>query len=738
MKKQLFCLWAVLLLSSVCVFAQQPQVSEPNPQSLQGINGKWVNGVAPGYYPTCSPLSCSGTLTLSVGPGTCFDSSGTRHAYAGGTLTMTGSSTNYVYLDGSNCSLTKNTTGYPTSGIMPIATVTATSTITAIVDDRTWFGGAGGTGGGAGGNAIKECIVTTGDPGAASPALANDNDSPAQCGNDFGADLVITAVACWADAGSPTITPILTGGSSTSILTSALTCGTASWAAGTVNGTPTIHTFGSDGASCGSTPCTLDSNITTAGGVAKYIVVKYTATTTGGTTTPLSLGTCANHQPCYNNSGTLGGIAPGTNGQPITSVGTSSTPVAQGCLLSNGVIAKTSSYTLLTADNGSLITFNGSSLTATLPNPPPSSTWCANIINLNSGSNLTISRNGLSINTGTSNLTLLPYQLATIWTDGSNYFSTLPLSGVTTTTASQSAGAGTVTTTGSPANGNLAKFSGPSSITNADLSGDATTSGTPAVTVVKVNGGSIPTSATALASNGSNQLVAATYQGNGSKVQLSTGTTTTNDCVKFDANGNTVDAGAACGTGGGGSSNFGVCTPSFSSTTGYTWDNQGASTATITSNVLTFTAQATSGQDQIRYFHKAVPSTPWTLIMCFAPDVRGFSNNIRSYFAISDGTKIIVWGWRMNEFDVFRFNSSNNSFNATSFSQSYYVSSPIALCITDDGTNLIYGIALDGSTCRQIFSESRTAFFASGPTTVGVAAESTNTNNTVMEVFSLQ
>jgi hypothetical protein len=39
-----------------------------------------------------------------------------------------------------------------------------------------------------------------------------------------------------------------------------------------------------------------------------------------------------------------------------------------------------------------------------------------------------------------------------------------------------------------------------------------------------------------------------TAQGNGSKVQLSTGSTSTNDCVKFDANGNTVSAGSACGT----------------------------------------------------------------------------------------------------------------------------------------------------------------------------------------------
>jgi hypothetical protein len=37
-------------------------------------------------------------------------------------------------------------------------------------------------------------------------------------------------------------------------------------------------------------------------------------------------------------------------------------------------------------------------------------------------------------------------------------------------------------------------------------------------------------------------------QGNGSKFQLSSGTTTNNDCVKFDANGNTVDSGSGCNT----------------------------------------------------------------------------------------------------------------------------------------------------------------------------------------------
>ena len=78
------------------------------------------------------------------------------------------------------------------------------------------------------------------------------------------------------------------------------------------------------------------------------------------------------------------------------------------------------------------------------------------------------------------------------------------------------------------------------------LSGDGTLTSAGVLTNTKLNGVAVPTSATVLGSNGSNQLVAATLQGNGSKVQLSTGTTTLNDCVKFDTNGNTADSGGPC------------------------------------------------------------------------------------------------------------------------------------------------------------------------------------------------
>lgn len=84
-------------------------------------------------------------------------------------------------------------------------------------------------------------------------------------------------------------------------------------------------------------------------------------------------------------------------------------------------------------------------------------------------------------------------------------------------------GSGTVTTTGSPASGNLAAFSGATSITNGDLSGDLTTSGTLATT---------------LATSG---VSAGTY-----------GSSTKSAVVTFDAKGRATAASEATIIGGGG------------------------------------------------------------------------------------------------------------------------------------------------------------------------------------------
>lgn len=124
---------------------------------------------------------------------------------------------------------------------------------------------------------IRSCVVAIGDPGAGSPALADDNNSPAVCPNDFGVDWTITGVACYANTstGAPTATVAFTGGAS--ILTGAIACGNAVYAAGTLSGTPVVHTFSGAGATCASTPCSLGISIAP-GGTAKYIIVKITGT----------------------------------------------------------------------------------------------------------------------------------------------------------------------------------------------------------------------------------------------------------------------------------------------------------------------------------------------------------------------------------------------------------------------------------------------------------------------------
>jgi hypothetical protein len=118
----------------VVVSALSAQQNYTNTAPLQRYNAKYNNGVGTGYWPTAG----SG-LTLDIAGGTAF-CNGTIVTYAAGTLTMTASQTNYVYLDSTvSCAPASNTTGF-TSAQIPIATVVAgSSTITTITDVRSFF-----------------------------------------------------------------------------------------------------------------------------------------------------------------------------------------------------------------------------------------------------------------------------------------------------------------------------------------------------------------------------------------------------------------------------------------------------------------------------------------------------------------------------------------------------------------------------------------------------------------------
>jgi hypothetical protein len=137
----LLCLLLFLLAQFIIhnsAFPQQPQAQAG--QQIFPVNAKFVQGFGPGYWPTAGS-----NLTLNLAPGTSVCTN-VVHTYAGGTLTLAPSATNYVYLNPSNnCAPASNTTGFATATI-PIATVVTTSTaISSITDVRTMFVSSGVT-----------------------------------------------------------------------------------------------------------------------------------------------------------------------------------------------------------------------------------------------------------------------------------------------------------------------------------------------------------------------------------------------------------------------------------------------------------------------------------------------------------------------------------------------------------------------------------------------------------------
>src|SRR5262245_35028198 len=128
------------------------------------------------------------------------------------------------------------------------------------------------------------CEVVFGNPDTNAPVLTDGTDAPGTCANVTGAIAVITAVACRADNTGTQVYPILTGGSTTSIVTAPFNCGNGTWQAGTMTGTcnqtsgancPVLNSYSADGMTC-SAPCTVDTNINSAGGNSRYAIVRFT------------------------------------------------------------------------------------------------------------------------------------------------------------------------------------------------------------------------------------------------------------------------------------------------------------------------------------------------------------------------------------------------------------------------------------------------------------------------------
>lgn len=193
MNRRLF--WIILMLLTllnVAVSIAGAQQYQTQTAPLYVANSKYLNGTSAGYAPT---KGAGLTLNLSSGRSRCAN---TMVNYAGGTLSLTNNTTNYVYLDTSaSCVPAFNTSGYSATTIEVATVVTSGGVITTITDDRTLGMATASAGtsitGGSCTNQVTTAISTSGVPTCTTVTSAYVNNSIALTGTDINTSNQVTA-----------------------------------------------------------------------------------------------------------------------------------------------------------------------------------------------------------------------------------------------------------------------------------------------------------------------------------------------------------------------------------------------------------------------------------------------------------------------------------------------------------------------------------------------------------------
>lgn len=229
------------------------------------------------------------------------------------------------------------------------------------------------------------------------------------------------------------------------------------------------------------------------------------------------------------------------------------------------------------------------------------------------------------------------------------------------------------------------------------------------------------------------------YQGNGAKLQVSTGTTTTNDCVKFDANGNTVDAGSACGAGGGAQSLFTSSTsttPAFSGTLVFSMaDISTTSPVVVTPTIMSantsvsFSNLKTGARGSITW-QQAASGGPFTVTytgtvanMC---QVSPTASILTTQLWHTDGTTVTGDGCTTNEGTLFRAPEvAAPGTPVTSSGVGWFDSTNHVLSVKDNSSTVSNTVV--PATCTSQFIS---AISAAGVTTCATVTPTTATGNT--------
>lgn len=148
----------------------------------------------------------------------------------------------------------------------------------------------------------------------------------------------------------------------------------------------------------------------------------------------------------------------------------------------------------------------------------------------------------------------------------------------------------------------------------------------------------------------------------------------------------------------------------------WTWVNQGSATASDTTAGLYLQCDLVNS-DNWRMLVKTAPSTPYTMTAAFTGILCG-NKDSRISLIVRDSAsgKFVVWGVNYDSFNnefklaLSQYNSPTSG-NANVFFQRLMTVFPILfLRMTDDGTNRIYYISVDGVNWINVYSEARTTW----------------------------
>jgi hypothetical protein len=180
----------------------------------------------------------------------------------------------------------------------------------------------------------------------------------------------------------------------------------------------------------------------------------------------------------------------------------------------------------------------------------------------------------------------------------------------------------------------------------------------------------------------------------------------------------------------------------------FTWLNQGSATAADENGTIRLTdpVPGASGRN-VRGLELDAPSTPYTYIAAFS--FQAFlDNDCRPTWGMgfreSSSTKLMLFSYDVNSFfnqaiqelGINRWSNPSSLFT-TNFGMHPFmsVSDLIWVKIENTGTNLKWHLSPDGAEWIQYFSESKTAWFSSGPDKVLFYVD--NENNTATGATAL-